>query len=352
MLIPIAVSVVAGWGCVKPQLLGTLPPQEQGGFRVAALECLREAAFSDQPALRMNAIEALGEVAPEEGMAGIKLNVENEYAGVSFAALMTLGSLGRADCLELIRTRAEHYDPNVRIAALYALHRLGDRRRTGELSDYLLHNRDARVRANAALAIGRLEEPSSAKLLRGALKREPKSLAKFQLLEALAILGDKQATERLIFDGRSAYPDQATLALGFLANARSPEAEDLFRDRLLAKDQPEVRMAAARGLGRLGLDDGLELAVAHLWFKSPKRSGPNDPPEQQIARVRGLAALALEAVGSPLALASLKDAFEVPGQAEYVRVAIARAAIRIIGLQPGTQRPALATLRDSPAGER
>jgi HEAT repeat protein len=344
--------MVLAWGCVRPQLLGTVSAEEQIGLRAAAVEYLREAAFSDQPAIRMNAIEALGEVAPEEGLPCIMLNVENEYPGVSFAALMALGSLGRSDCLDLIRTRAEHNDPNVRIAALYALHRLGDRRRTGELSDYLLHNRDARVRANAALAIGRLEEPSSAKLLRGALKREPKNLAKLQLLEALAILGDKHAAERLIFDGRSAYPDQATLALGFLANARSPEAEDLFRDRLFSKDQPEVRMAAARGLGRLGIDDGLEMAVAHLWFKSPKKSWPKDPAEQQIARVRGLAAMALEAVGSPLALRSLKDAFERPGQSEYVRLAIARAAIRIIGLQQGTQRPALATLRDSPAGER
>ena len=319
-------------GCIQPCLLETISPREQESFQTEATRCLIQTAYSDEPALRMHAIEALGEVAPKEGLRAIELNIENEYTGASFAALMALGSMRNADFIERIRTRAEHADPNVRIAALYALHRLGDQRRTGELADYLLHHRDARVRANAALAIGRLAEPSSAKLLRSAMNREKKNLAKLQVLEALAILGDKYATERLLFNGRSAYPDQAALALMFLGTAESPEAEDLFRDRLYAKDWPEVRMQAARGLGRLGFEDGLDVAVAHLWFSSPDRDRPNDPPEQQIARIRGLAALALEAIGNPQALKSLKDAFELKEQPEYVRIAIARAAIRIINL--------------------
>ena len=304
--------------------------EEEAGFRAAAIQALTEAAFSNEPALRMNAIEALGEVAPAEGLRCIAINIENDYPGASFAALMALGTLRNADFIDRIRTRAEHPNPNVRIGALYALHRLGDQRRTGELSDYLLNHRDARVRANAALAIGRLEEPSSAKLLRRALKQERKNLPKLQILEALAFLGDRHATERLMFDGHSAYPDQAALALMFLANARSHEAEDLFRYRLRSKDQPEVKMQAARGLGRLGLEEGLDQALGYLWFNSPRAGRPNDPPTRQIARIRGLAALALEAIGSPEALEALKAAFGLQDQPAYVRLTIARAAIRII----------------------
>lgn len=330
--LPITVALLAlGSGCARPVLRGTLTPADQAVFRAECVRLLQDAALGDEPALRMNAIEALAEAAPAEGKRCIELNLENEYAGASFAALMAVGTLREADLLDRVRTRAEHPDANVRIAALFALHRLGDTHRTGELGDYLLNHRDARVRANAALAIGRLGEPSSTVLLHRALKRERKDLPKLQILEALAILGDRYANERLIFDGYSNYPDQATITIGFLANAKSPDAEDLFRERLYAsREFPEISLAAARGLGRLGDESGLDLALGYLYFDSPRRGAPNDPPEQQIARVRGLAALALEAIGNPEALHALREAFRWPGQASYVRVAVARAAIQIM----------------------
>ena len=327
--VPVMLAFLSG--CVQPVLRGTLSPPEQATFRAEAVRLLQEAALGNEPALRMNAIEALAEVAPDEGLRCIELNIENEYPGASFAALMAVGTLRKAEFLDRIRTRAEHPDPNVRIAALYALHRLGFERRTGELGDFLLNHRDVRVRANAALAIGRLGEPSSTVLLHRALKHERKDLPKLQILEALAILGDRYANERLIFDGYSNYPDQATITIGFLANAKSPDAEELFRERLRSsRDFPEIGLAAARGLGRLGDESGLDLAINYLCFDSSRRGVPNDPPEQQTSRVRGLAALALEAIGDPEALKALREAFQRPGQFAYVRITIARAAIHIL----------------------
>lgn len=335
----LAMGLAVSSACVQPPLRGTIGPAEQERFRTAAMAYLVETSMRANPTLRMNAIEALAEAAPQQGLDVITFNLEDEHPRVSFAALMALGSIGNADAIERIRTRAEHADPSVRIAALYALHRLGDRRRTGELSGYLLDHPDARVRANAALVFGRLREPSSIPLLRRALAHEEKDLPKLQVLEALAILGDTHATERLIADGYSAYPDQAAIGLMFLANARanSRKTKDLYFYRLQSAEYPEVRLQAARALGLLGVGDGLDLAVAHLWFNSPKSGRPNDPPAQQISRVRGLAALALEAIRSPESLKSLMAAFELDGQAPYVRVAIARAAVRIIN--PKRRRP-------------
>jgi HEAT repeat protein len=323
--------LLAGPAC-SSSLRRTLPPEDQARFRSAAMQTLKEAAFSNEPILRMHAIEAFQEVAPDDGVSSIEANLENGYAGVSFAALMALGAIRNADFVERIRIRAEDPDPNVVIAALYALHRLGDQSRTGELSEFLLNHRDARVRANAALVIGRLDEPKSVKLLHLALHKEKKTAVKLQILEALATLGDRNAIERLIFDGYSAVPDQAARALMFLANARCMEAEDLFLYRLHSSEYPDIRLQAARGLGKLGRDDGLDLALAHLAFRSPARGRVDDPPEQQVARVRGLAALALEAIGNPQALRSLWDAFLADRQTAYVRLTIARAAIRIIDL--------------------
>ncbi|HVP09811.1 MAG TPA: HEAT repeat domain-containing protein [Phycisphaerae bacterium] len=338
--------LVSGSGCLQPARRA-LPADEEERFRATALEVLKKAAFSEEPAIRMHAIEALQEVAPREGLECISANIENGYGGVSFAALMALGTMRRGEFIEQIRIRAEDADPNVVIAALFALHRLGDQKRTGELSEYLLNNRDFHIRANAALVLGRLEEPSMVKLLRIALQQEKKISPKLQILEALAMYENRNAIERLMAYSYDPRPDVATTALNFLANANSEKAEDVFLYRLRSADFPEIKLEAARGLGRLGRDDGMDLALAHLRFNAPDKNRPNDAPQQQVARIRGLAALALEAIGSPQALGPLKDALSAPEQPEDVRLAVARAAVRIIDQRGGRspRRPADAEKR-------
>jgi HEAT repeat protein len=321
-------------GCM-PQLRRPLPPDDAQSFHGAALQLLKQDATGEQPLLRMQAIEAFQDVAPAEGLPYIVDSIDNGYAGISFAALMAIGSMREGRFIDKVRVRAEDSDPNVRIAALFALHRLGDAKRTGEIGELLLDHADARVRANAALAVGRLGEKGAVKLLRTAGQREKKDAVKLQIREALAILNDQKATEELIFAGHSAVPDQATLALMFLANAKSPQADELFRYRLYHADQPEIKLQAARGLGLLGSDQGYDIACAHLYYRASSGNRKNDPPEQQIARVRALAALALEAIGDADALGPLKDAFYAEGQAGTVRLAVARAAIGIMNRASG-----------------
>ena len=319
-------------GCSQPAELGVIDATQRRTFRQAAVKCLEEAAFSRSPALRMQSLEAFGTVAPKEGneLKAIPLNIENAYAGASFAALMAAGESNSKQLVELTRTRAEASDKNVRVAALYALHQFGDRRRTGELAVYLLEDSDEIVRANAALVLGRLRDPSMMRVLRKAQAKEKKEQPLFQILEALAALGDEKAIARLLFVGRSAIPQDATIALTMLANAEVKDAEELFWLRIKDGELPEVRVAATRGLAVLGKRQALEPAIGYLFFSSPDRSAPNDPPQQQIDRIRGIAALALEALADPQALQPLQKAFETPGQSDYVRVAIARAAIRTI----------------------
>ncbi len=342
LLLPLFLTTL---GCNIASLRRNLSQEESFDFRAVALDALKKAAFSDVPNTRIQALEAFQEIGTGEGIDCLGINITNRfgdvtvenYAGVTFAGLMALGTLRNAEYIEQIRNRAEDPDPHIKIAAIFALHRLGDQRRTGEVGDYLLNHSDARVRANAALAIGRLGEPKSVTLLRRALQQEQKIAPKIQILEALAIYGDEYGIERLIAYAYDPRPDLVALALMCLADAESPGAEKLFRLRLTS-DYPETKLAAARGLGKLGSDEGLDLAIAYLYFKSPDKSRPDDPSEQQVSRARGLAALALEAIGSPLALGPLRDAFEADGQSEYVRLAVARAAIRIIDRQHGRMR--------------
>jgi HEAT repeat protein len=344
----VVLALVFGASGCAPQLRGRITAEQANDFRSQSLEIMKKCVLSDEPVLRMQALEAYQEVAPREGLPYIVDNVDNGYAGVSFAALMALGTIRDTRFIEKVRLRAEDSDANVRIAAIYALHRMGDQHRTGELGNLLRQHPDPRVRANAALAIGRLNEQSSTRLLQTAAQQEKKDFVKMQIREALSMLGDRHAQEELIFAAHSAAPDQATIALMFLANTRADRAEEVFRYRLHHADQPEIRLEAARGLGRIGIDAGYDVAASHLFFNSP-RSRKDDPPEQQIARIRGLAALGLEAIGNPDALGPLKQSFDAEKQWPGVRLAIARAAVGIISRPPGSSYKAMPPARKPPS---
>lgn len=324
-------------GCLGPTAPGVLPANQRFSFREECIKFMENSAFSRSPALRMQALEAFKAVAPDEGnkLKAIPLNIENEYAGVSFAGIMAAGETGSKQHVELVRTRAESQDKNVRIAALFALHQFGDRKRTGELAQYLLSDDDETVRSNAALVLGRTGDEKMVRVLKEALRREKMELPRVQILEALAMLGDEPAIQRLMFVGRSAIPQDAAIALMMLGNAKVKEAESLFWVRFQDADFPEIRVLSIRGLAELGRRDMLKPAIEHLAFNDPKTGIEHDPPRQQIDRVRGVAALALEALAMPEGLQPLKSAFNAPGQSDYVKLAVARAAVKTIDAARG-----------------
>jgi len=333
-------------GCA-PSMRGGLAVNERQQFRQEAVTVLKDAALSDDPYLTSNAIEAISESSAQDAAIAIEKNLDTGNRAVTFAALVGLGTLRKTDMIDRFRSAAGDPDPNVRIAAIYALQRCGDSSRMGDLGRLLTADPQATVRANAAFVLGRMGDPEAAKLLRAALAREKDELARRGILEALATLKDKRGVNSLIAYGYSADPGQATAGLGALGNARCTEAEGLFLDRLHRAEAPEVRLQAARGLGRIGYrgydaTEMLDLAAAHLFYRTTSVKDPNEPADLQIRRVRALAALALEAIGSPDALKPLREAFDAPGQNPYVRVAVARAAVGIIDATDGRRTAAIA----------
>lgn len=340
----VALAALSTIGCT-PTLRGGLGVSERQQFRNDAILVLKDAALSDDPYLTSNAIEAISESSAGDAVEAIEKNLDTGNRAVTFAALMGLGTLRKGEMVERFRAAAADSDPNVRIAAIYAMQRCGDSSRMNEISKLLTGDPNAAVRANAAFVLGRLGDESATRLLRAALAREQDELARRGMLEALATLKDRRSVNSLIAYGYSADPGQATAGLGALGNARCTEAQSLFLDRLNRADAPEVKLQAARGLGRInykGYDASsmLDLATAHLFFRTPTAKDPNEPAENQIRRVRAMAALACEAIGSPDALKPLRDAFDMPGQNPYVRVAVARAALGIIDSTDGRRTAA------------
>ncbi len=321
-------------GCNDPRGFEPMPSQQQE-IEKRALHFLLNETGDQTPLYRMHAIEALQETAPAEGKNRIRACARDEVPPVRFAAVFALGIIRDRESAELFRQAAEDNDRSVRIAGIFGLHRIGNPGRTSELASMLLNDPEPKVRANAALAIGMLGEPKSVKVLQRALN-DKDELVRLQALDSMVLLNDPKATRDLLFYGHSGAGPKMVDALMTLGTARAKSAEELFTYRLKEGPYNEVRLAAARGLGRLGRDDGYTLAISMLEFIAPNTNAKDDPPQQQETRIRTLSASALEAIGNRSALGKLSATMDDDVQPMPVRIAAARA---ILGIRRGPISP-------------
>jgi len=334
-----ATIVLACAGCGRPRWFE--PPVNEPALRERAVQGLKLGLlYRANPEVRAQAIEALAEVAPEQGRLWFRECLRDEHPGVRFAACMALGKIRDRQAEAVLLTRVEDADASVRAAAIGALHRLGDTRYTSQLADLLLRHPSVQVRRNTALVLGQMQEASSLRLLRRALRDRDEGV-RLHVYEAMANLGDKRARQHLTIVAHDGLGFRQTFALMALARLRDRAYLDLFRYRLAEGPHPETRLAAAYGLGLLGYDDGLELASRLLDFNSPDPNLDDDPPEQQIMRIRSLAALALGAIGDKSVLGKLKRRMEAQDDPR-VQIAAARAILAI--LKPPPVSPASADL--------
>src|SRR5438045_4205666 len=161
---------------------------------------------------------------------------------------------------------------NVQVGVRFALHRLGDKRLSHDLEHYA-SDPDPGVRANTALALGLLGEPSALKILRPmALNRN--TMVFLQVAEARWRLGDEAALKDLVTASVSRYADDQIIAFLAIAGPRDQRVIEHLRGGLTA-EYPEVRLVAARAVGMLGSDEGY--VIANNGSRSP------DPRQRALA---------------------------------------------------------------------
>ena len=316
-----------GGGCApaNPYLQS---PARMTRLKERALEALKRGARYEQPVVRVQAIESLQEEAPEAALAWIRTGLHDEHPAVRFAASMALGTLGDQASGERLTKLLEDPDDSVKAAAIFALHRLGNTSHTARLAWFLRDHPDAAVRRNAALILGRLGEPGAIPLLAGAVGCKDDALHA-QALEALVLLGNKDAVQQMTFVASSGNGPQEVFALNALAMTGDQSLRSTFEYRLAEGMYLETRLAAARGLGELGSSAGLKVALEGIRFDQPKPGLENDPPENQLMRTRQLAAMALGAIGDPAGLVVLAERLE-DNSDPRVQIAAARAILRIV----------------------
>lgn len=327
--------VILVTGCVStPAVSGAAPvalERRAQGLLQAALQ------YPHNPIVRVEAVEALQSCGNGKLWPWIRTALLDEHAAVRFAACVAVGVL-RDDLADgALRDLASDDDDSVKVAALFARHRLGFTHDTGKMPYYLLDHHEATVRRNAALVLGMLGERGAIKVLARAM-RDPDEGVRQHALEAMARLGNREAAQELAFMTNAGVGSQEVFAILALSATDNPRYVDTFRYKLATGVHLETKLAAIRALGTLGHADGFDLAVRSLRRKRATINDPDDPPAGQLLRIRQMAAAAVGAIGRDDALAPLESMMEGSADAR-VQVSAAGAVLRILGSRTAQPLP-------------
>lgn len=297
-------------------------PVEFGELRQRATRLLVQAAEGDIDVVRCNALEALSHVDADRAADAARKSLRHESPLVRYAASCVAGDLRLRDASPDLMQLLNDNSPRVRLGAAYALARGGEKNCAAYLVAGLGSN-DENLRCDAAYLIGKLGEPAAVKRLRLAQTREKSSKVLVHIDTALAMLGVPQSVERLMSD--TAWDAVSRIiALQSLVELKNERTAGAFRLILNNKDNYlQMRLLAARGLGRLGDNSGYKLAYASLTYT------PQKGDDQDVFSIRSLAALALGAIGDPKALPELRHMAETESD-ERIQVAAAYAICQIV----------------------
>jgi HEAT repeat protein len=284
-------------------------------LQARARDVLADAFASRDPVLRAQALEASMRSRDPELASRVRTAMRDPESLVRFAGAMAAGDAKLREVYPSLLQRVHDLDEAVQVATRYALHRLGDRRFSQQLPELAMSAQPS-VRANVALVLGKLGEPSALSLLRPMLE-DPNPSVRLQAAEAIWRLNDRFGLETLLAGAISPFSDEQTFCTLALAQPRRPEVREYLLGRLAAERDRgqlvEVQLAAARGLGMLRSDAGFGLALDHV--------GSDD------ARRRVMAALALGDIARPDAQSQLAPLLNdtIP----EVRLAAATALLQI-----------------------
>lgn len=319
-------------GCQAP---GTQTAAASGGGMSApqrvplkrrARDLLERAARGGDGVARANAIEALAKLAPEDSLSIFREAVASNNLVVRYAGCLALGDARDTSSLTVLRSLRNSREDRLRMAAAYATYRCGDAGAAEILVDILNSHPNEQLRADAAFLIGKLGEPRAAQRLKLAQRREKSHLVLLHIVAALAMLGDGDSVDALIYYTQSDMTSRL-IALQTLADLAPARARGALRRVLGDKElYLQARLIAARGLGELHDASGYQLALDSLSHKA------KEPPETMQIRVN--AALALGAIGKSGVLRGLERLAETETN-QQTQVAACYAICRIVKASSG-----------------
>jgi len=344
-------------GCEMGQWMGFSKPAppvvDRNEAYVDARTALFQLAQDKDPATQANAIEALSTTLGSDVGEVYQQGLSDPSPLVRFASAMAIGDVKYEPAKQILQrmvkdredepVRAEP-DKRVFCALIYALHELGDDSMTGQLAP-LLYDSEPEVRSQAAMAMGKMGEPSAINPLKNVLVNEQNEAAKIQITESLAVLGDSRSAEVLEAYTKGYFLDLRLAAIPAMANTRSPRAQRVLKELTVAREPARVRVMAAGEMAKMGYADPAMFEYCVEALRNPeatlKKSAKSSrrAADSDAGSLKQLAALAIGWYGSDEALAALQPILRT-GKGP-VRVAAAASTLRIVKRSGPSAWPAM-----------
>lgn len=285
-----------------------------------ARQIIQEGLADEDPDIRTKAIEVVTDAKRIRLMPKVQRLLKDEFVQVRFLAALAVGDLAYSLAGPSVKQLLEDRDENVRIAADYATSKLG----TGsgfEIVRKAIASDNQTVRANAAFLLGKSGDASSLKWLWWTLQNKDSDYkAKFNAVEAIAMLGDERIYPKLWAMLISVYADDRAVGVRAMGALRTVEAKNALIN-MLDDDVLEVRLTAAEQLGMLGETAG-EPEVLEVFTKN-LTAGLD---KKELERVNTLTALAIGQIGTAPLRKFLPQFLE--DESKFVRIAAAKAVFQ------------------------
>jgi HEAT repeat protein len=250
-------------------------------LRDAAKKELASAFQSNDPVIRANSIEAMQDTLGESASAQIIHGLDDPDPLVRFASCMAVGKLKLRAAYPTVSQLAVEREDNVKVGAIFALHRLGDKRRTNQL-EKLATNGFPSVRGNVAIVLGMIEEPTAVNVLHG-MEHDSEPTVRLQVYEALWRLGDSDGLNSLVAGTLSSFPDDQIICVLALAQTHDSRVRPHIYGKLTS-EYFEIALVAARALGMIGSDEGYGVALKGVKSADPRQKALGALALGQIGR--------------------------------------------------------------------
>ncbi|MCD6395144.1 MAG: HEAT repeat domain-containing protein [Planctomycetes bacterium] len=234
-----------------------------------ALKIVGEAITDESGVMRSHAIEVIVTTKRRELMPQVLKLLADEQVHVRFGAGVAVGDMEYIAGEYMVKPMLEDPNPNARIAAAYAMVRLGKAEYAEKIRD-AAKSTDQTVRANAALLLGKLGDKDNLPVLYEVLRDlDSRDKARFQAVESIARLGDEQIyRDKLWALLISKYADDRVLGIQGMGLLNTVDAKNAIIT-MLNDEVGEVRLCAAEQLAKMGDLSGEQEVLAYFKTQSP-----------------------------------------------------------------------------------
>ncbi|MBN1796345.1 MAG: HEAT repeat domain-containing protein [Sedimentisphaerales bacterium] len=296
-----------------------------GGVKVEklkpkALRVVEEGLSDTDPKIQTKAIEVIAAAGQKQLMPKVQAHLFNDYIPVRFAAALAIGDTEYYPARNQLSTLLNASDENTKIAAAYALYKLGHKQYL-EIIKNAVKSPDQTVRANAVVLLGKSGDESVLELLyRAKDDEDSERRVRYLAVEAIARLGDEKIIEKIWTLLISKFVDNKLIGIRAMGALGTRKAEDVLITKL-DDDILEVRLTAAEQLGKLSNQQGQEQVIQ--IFEDKLILGMDSEDKE---RVLVLAALAIGSIDTEELTKYLPKL--VDDESKLVRLAAAQAILK------------------------